>query len=90
MSATAINPSPATNNTLTLGKVTYAVTHETRDLDGSGPELVYHLHGPRGAHYMTMRNKNRAELMFLLNARKFGVALPDVWLTDKGGILRTL
>ena len=51
---------------------------------------VYHLHGKRKAHYFTMRTEPRPEIMFLCDARGFGVAssMDGVWLTDAGGTLR--
>lgn len=67
----------------------YKVT--TRTL--STGELQYLLEGKRGAHYATMRNVNRPEMMFLIGA---GAHLggPEgkrtTWLTDKSGSLEVV
>lgn len=52
----------------------------------------YHLKGPRGAYYGTMRNANNVNLMFVINLRGFGISstLDGVWLTDKNGTLEVL
>lgn len=52
--------------------------------------IVYWLTGARGAHYFTMRNQAHPECMFLGNARRFGIALDGVWLTDRNGVLEVL
>jgi DNA mismatch repair ATPase MutL len=48
----------------------------------------YHLKGVRGAHYRTIRNAHRQNLMFLVNARGIIAKAPEVWLTDKWGKLQ--
>lgn len=72
--------------TLTIGKRVFVVTQER--LHEGRP--VYELRGPRGAHYFTMRNHWKPELMFLCNGRRCGLAkglAEGVWLTDKNGKL---
>lgn len=51
--------------------------------------VQYTLSGKRGATYKTMRNANRRELMFLVNARGFGIpaGFEGKWFTDIHGTL---
>jgi hypothetical protein len=54
--------------------------------------VVYTLKGARGAEYFTMRNVNKPHMMFICNARKFGMApgFQGTWLTDKNGKLEVV
>jgi len=64
---------------------TFAVTAQNR---GHG-DLHYILTGPRGAIYRTMRNGKTKHRMYLIDARRFGIAstMRGVWLSDEHGVL---
>lgn len=71
--------------TLTIGRITYAVTRTDSE------EVPYELRGPRGAHYGLMRNVPNPTLLFPINMRAFGVDPARLgWFTDKDGTLRWL
>ncbi len=48
--------------------------------------------GKRGAKYGTMRNIHRADRMFIITLRGFGIAagFEGVWLTDSDGSLKVV
>lgn len=76
---------------ITIGRLTFQVTSEMKMDELQGRELpVYTLTGVRGAVYKTMRNAKTPELMFLVNARKFAMAMEGQWFTDKNGTLEAL
>lgn len=54
--------------------------------------VQYTLRGARGAVYKTMRNVNRPAMMFLVDARGFGIAMgkTPTWLTDASGALEAV
>lgn len=70
--------------------MTGSITIEGRDftIEQSGDDYI--LKGARGARYRTMRNANRADLMFLVNAKNWLQDAPDVWLTDRSGKLELI
>lgn len=79
------------NQTITIGRLTFHVSSEMKMDKLLGREVpVYTLTGVRGAVYKTMRNVKNPELMFLVNARKFAMAMEGQWFTDKNGTLEAL
>lgn len=75
-------------STLQIGRLTFTVTSGLSGDPRQG--RIYNLHGKRGAVYSTMRNINNPNVMFLINNRRMGVAMPGTWLTDKNGVLEVL
>lgn len=80
-----------TTTTLKIGRLEFSVTSEEKMVMGR-KEVVYELKGKRGAHYFTMRNFHRPEMMFVCNGRGFGAAsqFQGTWLTDKDGSLKVV
>lgn len=76
-------------DTITIGRVTYAVERRERTPAGR-PEVTYHLAGPRGAQYHTVRNVPNPHRMFLVNDRPGSYKAPKDWLTDANGVLEVL
>lgn len=74
---------------VTIGRVTYAVERRERTPAGQ-PEVTYHLTGPRGAQYRTIRNVPNPDLMFLVNDRPGSYKAPKAWLTDRAGPLEVI
>lgn len=78
-------------STVKIGRVEYQVieadTRGDADLEESIP---YELHGPRGARYGLMRNIPHPERLFMINLRGFTKGTPDVWFTDRNGVLELL
>lgn len=78
------SPGPAPAPTLTVGRLSYKITKEPAT-DGTR----YHLRGPRGAHYATMRNARTPDVMFVYNERGMTPGpLEGVWFTDEGAVFR--
>lgn len=74
----------STEKTVTVGRVTYVVTETGNE------NTPYELHGPRGAHYGLMRNVPHPHLLFMFNMKGFTRGTPDLWFTDRNGILEVL
>lgn len=76
-----------TQMTVTVGRMVYKVEAVTNSVG----EKVWFLHGRRGACYGLMRNANRPEMLFAIQAKpgKFGIpsVLEGLWFTDKNGVV---
>lgn len=77
-----------TGTQIAIGRRAFTVTTRT---DSTGL-VQYVLTGARGAVYYTVRNANRPEHMFLVDARGFGLAkgYESVWFTDVNGCLERI
>jgi hypothetical protein len=71
----------ALNATVKIGRVEYDV------VETGNEDTPYELRGPRGARYGLMRNVPRPHMLFMFNMRGFTKGTPDVWFTDRDGVL---
>lgn len=72
---------------LQVGGHTFEVTIDpTKDMCG---RYTLRKIGGRGLTYITMRNANRPNLMFLINPNASGPkSVTNLWVSDEGGQLR--